>query len=201
MSFKSEYQKDFDKINAEESFKSELKDILRAESGKKKKNNIYIYGSVLAAVAVLAIVMGVVLKNGKANVNNNHKEDNTQVTVQVQENSTADSLQGSISNDKWYKTATTDEEKFKVLVQLIRSNALETLYCSEETTFDNDDALGKADAEYVMNRIVSAKKNGEDMTGKVKNYMAVFAQGEIVKFTISENGYIRFNDLDATYKY
>ncbi len=190
MNFKEEYKRDFDNVRLEDEFKNNL--ARKMNQAKPAKRNLRVYVCALAAVAMLAVVIGVShLQN--ANVGKN-------VGIKTENTTTATSGTGLFATEKWYGDASTDEEIYEAFVELLQSNTLKKLYCSEDETFGDEDVIDSKAAEVILKRLVDVSAVADKMAGKIQNYMAVFEGGEIVKFQISDTGLVKLNNANTIFK-
>ena len=198
MNFKDEYKKDYEAVKLDDDFKNNL--VAKMNKEPKKKKVTYIYASItVTAAAALAIVVGLSNNNnpGQKIDTITHSGD---VGIMVEGNTTANLSGNDLSVKKWYGEAKNDEEKLEVFCGLITEENLETLYESDEETFSKENVLNEKDSKDILEMLLKAEMTDKEFTGKWKNYMAVFESGEIVKFKISDEGFVKFNDMDKNCK-
>ena len=109
--------------------------------------------------------------------------------------------EGIFVAEKWYKDAVTDEEIYAEFANLMKSGTLEKLYCSDAVSFSDEDILESGDANALANQLASAVPTENELVGTAKNYMAVFENGEIVNFQVSDEGFVKLNDIGTVYQY
>lgn len=108
--------------------------------------------------------------------------------------------------DEWYEDGMTDEECAKLLAErLTDGEDLEYLSVSDTPVFtDADEADGEEIyrlAESVENSVCADDSViSEDCGEDARYYMAVFANGDIVKITVYEDNYIIISDIDAVFE-
>lgn len=198
MNFKDQYKNDYDKIKADDKFKADLVAKLSEEQGKKSKKNSYVFSGIIAAAALLAIVIGVGIGNKNVRQNPNKGNEGSTMDIMVDQNESSSAV--DVNYDNWYKDAKTAEEMYEVFAKLIKDNKLEKLYCSTEEKFSSKDIMNSNDAESLTGKLADAKICDEEMSDNVLNYMAVFEDGEIVKFAISGEKYVRLKDVEAVFE-
>lgn len=102
--------------------------------------------------------------------------------------------------ESWYGAAVTDEEIYEVFVSLISGDSSKLLYSSETELFINESPLGKEEMEKVIEVILEGTPVDEEFKGNKTFYRAVFEDGTVISFTISDVGYIRINGRNAVFK-
>lgn len=198
MNFKDQYKNDYDKIKADDKFKADLVAKLSEEQGKKSKKNIYVFSGTIAAAALLAIVIGVGIGNKNVRQNTSKGNEGSTMDIMVEQNESSSAV--DVNYDNWYKDAKTDEEIYQVFSKLIKDGKLEKLYCSTEEKFSSKDIMDSKGAENLASKLADAKICDEEMSDNVLNYMAVFEDGEIVKFSISDEKYVILKDIEVVFQ-
>ncbi len=208
MNFKDQYNKDYENIKLSDDFKKSL--VAKMDASEKKSKITYIYGAIgtlAVAAAAVAIVFGI--RNTGSSVN----EENTQVVkgtedvsedagIRVENNSTensGNSIGGSIIG-AWYGSAVTDEEKLEIFNELLDNEDIEKIYESKATTFTSEDILSEEDTKDIVDKLEETTLTEEEFVGEATNYMIVFDNGDIIKLKISEEGYIKLNDMNKSCK-
>ena len=190
MNFKEEYKSHMDNVHLDDDFKNNL--ARKMNQKKPVRYNLRVVAGALAAVAMLVIVIGV----GRV-----HKNDiEEKAHMKVGNVATVSSTKGVFVADKWYGDAASDEEIYEVFVELLQSNTLEKLYCSETSVFGDENVMDENAAGNIVKSLVGASATTDTATGVAKNYMAVFEGGEIVKFQMFDDGFIKLNDADTIFK-
>lgn len=190
MNFKNEYKNEFDSIILDEEFKNDLAGKMNQMSPSRRDYRVY--GTVLAAVAVLAIVVGVGFWQNTA--------DQKNIGIKAENTATVTGSEGLFVTDKWYGDAGSDEEIYGAFVKLLKGGSLKTLYCSDAETFGDNDILEVTEVAKVTGNLLTAVPADGEFVGEVKNYMAVFEDGEIVKFQISDEGLVKLNDANTIFE-
>ena len=72
---------------------------------------------------------------------------------------------------------------------------------SEESTFDDEDIMDTDEAAALAEKLAAAVPTDETVGDDAKRCMAVFGGGEIIKFSISDNGIVLLDDCDTAYKF
>lgn len=191
MNFKDEYKRDYSQIAVNDAFRNQLAEKMNKTAPAKM--NIKMITTAVSAAAVIALVIGVgVLKP---------HEDGNDIAMKGETVSTSSLTEGLFDLDTWYGTAETDEEIYAAFAELMSGGTLETLYCSEENTFDDEDIMNTDEAESFAEKLAAAVPTDEAVGDGAKRCMAVFSGGEIVKFSISDNGIVLLDDCDTAYKF
>jgi len=191
MNFKDEYKRDYSQIAVDDAFRNQLAE--KMNKAAPAKINIKMITTVVSVAAVVALVIGV-------GVFKPH-EDGSEIALKGDTVSTSSLTEGLFDLDTWYGTAETDEEIYAAFAELMSGGTLETLYCSEENTFDEDDILNIDEATSLAEKLAAAVPTDETVGDDAKRCMAVFSGGEIVKFSISDNGIVLLDDCDTAYKF
>ncbi len=191
MNFKDEYKRDYSQIAVNDAFRNQLAEKMNKTAPAKM--NIKMITTAVSAAAVIALVIGVgVFKP---------YEDGNEIALKGETVSTSSLTEGLFDLDVWYGTAKTDEEIYAAFAELMSGGTLETLYCSEESTFDDEDIMNIDEAAALAEKLAAAVPTDEIVGDGAKRCMAVFSGGEIVKFSISDNGIVLLDDCDTAYKF
>ena len=191
MNFKDEYKRDYSQIAVNDAFRNQLAE--KMNKAAPAKINIKMITTVVSAAAVIALVVGVgVLKP---------HEDGNEIAMKGETVSTSSLTEGLFDLDAWYGMAETDEEIYAAFAELMSDGTLETLYCSEESTFDDEDIMDTDEAAALAEKLAAAVPTDETVGDDAKRCMAVFGGGEIIKFSISDNGIVLLDDCDTAYKF
>lgn len=191
MNFKNEYKSEFDNICVDEDFKNSLARKMNQMSPSRR--NYKVYSTVLAAVAVFAVVVGVGFWHST--------EGQKNIGIKTENTTTVAGSEGLFATDKWYGTAQSDEEIYGTFAKLLESGTLKTLYCAVGETFGDEDIVSTNDANDLAGKLAVAVPVGSEFAGESRNYMAVFEGGEIVKFQISDADLVKLNDADTIFKF
>lgn len=199
MNFKDQYKKDFENIKTDDKFKAEL--VKQLESAKKEnsKGKIYAFSGVIAAAAILAVVIGVGFHKDAKPKDNDSNGGNTMNAYVDNNEGESDTVLG-METEKWYKDAKTDEEIYDVFASLLKDDKLEKMYCSTESKFTKDNIMEESDAEDLTKKIIAASKTDKEISGDELNYMAVFEDGEIVKFQILGEKFVVLKDVETVFE-
>lgn len=191
MNFKDEYKRDYSQIAVNDAFRNQLAE--KMNKAAPAKINIKMITTAVSAAAVIALVVGI-------GVFKPH-EDGNEIALKGETVSTSSLTEGLFDMDAWYGIAETDEEIYAAFAELMSDGTLETLYCSKESTFDDEDIMGTDEAAALAEKLVAAVPTDETVGDDAKRCMAVFGGGEIVKFSITDNGIVLLDDCDTAYKF
>lgn len=190
MNFKDEYKRDYSQIAVDDAFRNQLAEKMN-KTAPARMNIKMITTAVSAAVIVFAVGVGVF----------GLREAEGDIALKGETITSPALTEGLFELDVWYGTAGTDEEIYSAFAELMSGGTLETLYCSEGDTFTEKDILNSDDTAELTEKLAAAVPTDEVPDSNVKRCMAVFSGGEIVKFSISDNGIIELDDCDKVYKF
>lgn len=184
---KQKYVSYMDGENPSEEFLSSLTERLKKEEKRvreKKKSALKIRVISIAAAGIAACAaVPIALSLTKTPAVHIEKPiDNLAGTV----NSSA------ISSKPLENLADFSEITAKELANLLRNNLSELLE-SETNNFVNAANVDGEKCRELIGKLSSAEETNESPAGKESCYMAVFNDGKIVKFRVSENGVITIN--------
>ncbi len=189
MNFKEKYQQDYQSVKPDDRWKAELASQMNRVSGKSTRRPMYAVAGVVAMAAMTAIIIGVSRKEDSPSANSeDFKKD---IEVMAEANTTKISGFDTIDTEKWYGDAQTDEEIYQCFLELLQNEKTEEIYCSEKEVFNSGDELDGQEREELMEALLQAENAEQDISDKGKNYMIVFENGDIVKFKLSEDGFVQ----------
>lgn len=191
MNFKDEYKREYSQIATDDVFRKKLAEKMNktAPSGP----NIRMITTVVSAAAVIAVVIGI------GTLKPRETEGDIAIKAETVESPTL--TEGLFDFGLWYGSAESDEEIYAAFAGLMSDGSLETLYCSESDTFDEDDILSSREMAELSVKLAAAVPSDENTDGTMKRCMAVFSGGEIVRFSISDDGIVKLDDCGGTYKF
>ena len=191
MNFKDEYKRDYSQIAVDDAFRNQLAE--KMNKAAPAKMNIKMITTAVSAAAVIALVVGI-------GVFRPH-EDGNEIALKGDNVATSSLTEGLFDLDVWYGTAETDEEIYDVFTALMSGDTLETFYCSEENIFDDKNILNADEAAVLAEKLAAAVPTEEKAEGNMKRCMVVFSSGEIIKFSLYENGIVDLDDCNKNYKF
>lgn len=193
MNFKESYKKDYENIKTDEAFRNRLLTEMNAAAPEKhKKVRIGIYA---AAAVVIAIAAGLRFFTPTG-------DETGIIQEQVDTVTTVSTASGLFAQEKWYAGAETDAEIWNKFRELIGGGDITSLYRGSSEQLGEADILSGAEAEELSRKLASAAPCGEkELTGEISFCMAVFGDGKIVKFRISDSGEVQLNDAELIYKF
>lgn len=194
LNFKESYKKDYENIKTDEAFKNRLSEEMKAAAPEKHKKVCIGFYAAAAAVIVFALGFRFLIftpNNGDAEI---IQQVDTATTV-----STASDL---FTQEKWYAGAETDAEIWDKFRELIGGGDITSLYCGSSEHLGEADILSGAEAEELSRKLASAAPCGEkELSGEISFCMAVFGDGKIIKFRISDSGEVQLNDTETICKF
>lgn len=102
-------------------------------------------------------------------------------------------------HDKWDEGTESSDELLNNLQILLQSEEIKTAYCADTNTFDKEDTLSAEDIALLTDTISCAKITTDIVQGDCQYYMLVFANGNIIKFEIYDEKYLKIKGKDTFY--
>ena len=189
MNFKDEYKRDYAQIVTDDEFRRQLAEKMNKTA--PARINIKMITTIASAAAVIALIIGVGVFRPQ--------EAEGDIALKGETVTSPMLTEGLFELDAWYGDAESDEEIYSKFAKLMSGGTLETLYCSEGNTFGESDILAEGDMAELAARLAAATVTDEETDVNGKRYMAVFSSGEIVKFSISEDGIVKLDDCGKAY--
>ena len=189
MNFKDEYKRDYAQIVTDDEFRRQLAEKMNKTA--PARINIKMITTIASAAAVIALIIGVGVFRPQ--------EAEGDIALKGETVTSPMLTEGLFELDAWYGDAESDEEIYSKFAKLMSGGTLETLYCSEGNTFGESDILAEGDMAELAARLAAATVTDEETDVNGKRYMAVFSGGEIVKFSISEDGIVKLDDCGKAY--
>jgi len=189
MNFKDEYKRDYAQIVTDDEFRRQLAE--KMNNTAPARINIKMITTIASAAAVIALIIGVGVFRPQ--------EAEGDIALKGETVTSPMLTEGLFELDAWYGDAESDEEIYSEFAKLMSGGTLETLYCSEGNTFGEGDILAEGDMAELAARLAAATVTDEEANINGKRYMAVFSGGEIVKFSISEDGIVKLDDCGKAY--
>lgn len=194
MNFKESYKKDYENIKTDEAFRNRLSEEMKAAAPEKYKKVCIGFYAAAAAVIVFALGFRFLIftpNNGEA-----------EIIQQVDTVTTVSTVSGLFTQEKWYAGAETDGEIWDIFRELIGGGEVVSLYCGSSEHLGEADILSGAEAEELSRKLASAAPCGEkELSGEISFCMAVFGDGKIIKFRISDSGEVQLNDTETICKF
>lgn len=187
LNFKESYKKDYEDIKTDEAFRNRLSEEMKA-AAPERHNKVRI--GIYAAAAVIAVAVGLrfFMPTG---------DETGIIQEQVDTATTVSTASGLFTQEKWYAGAETDAEIWDKFRELIGGGNVTSLYRGSSEQLGEADILSGAEAEELSRKLASAAPCGEkELSGEISFCMAVFGDGRIVKFRISDSGEVQLNDAE-----
>ncbi|MGN0593828.1 MAG: hypothetical protein ACI4I6_01605 [Hominimerdicola sp.] len=199
MNFKEDYSKDNKKIVPNKEFLNRLSaEMVKAEEEKRRSRiSVTKIAIPIAACLVLAVGGVTLLKNQKSKVSTSESshivEQTTSATTQTQkqtESSVADSL--VIFDRDMYDDESLDmigdvPQNFDEIISKLKDgSSLKKLYKSDTDKFTLSGAMEQSEIDELVAKLETLEFSEEKFESS-ENYMAVFANGETVKFSILDD--------------
>lgn len=198
MSFKDEYKEAFGSVVPDKAFLDELSDKMKKEKNRRKRR--LRNGLAVAACLLVLVVLGLIFGSMTDIV----PEDTEPVRIHTGNTLRKPTEEPNLfGSTQWYQESDGAEKIFSDFVKRLGdSGELEQLYKNTENHFTDEQILPKSEARKLSEQMKTAevvtKSVGE--MGERFYYMAQFANGDIIKFSIYENGYFTFQDYGAVYR-
>ena len=157
----------------------------------------------MAAACVLLVFGSFTILN--SNFGNKLKidEDSSSVSGNMNNNagqaSTESIKTAPFKNIDWYNDSLTNESVPKALAQKLESS-LDYLSYGSENKFINAEKADAEKTEQIIMLLSSADESSEEITGTKLYYMAVFTDGTVAKFSITNEKYIEISGDEKKYK-
>lgn len=198
MSFQDEYKQKMDQILPDKKFVEEL--AKKMENEKKNSHHNYRKPFLIAACVSLFVVAGVC---AKMFLPFGHTEAE-KVPVQAGNKNpaaTSSSSAGMFASSKWFDENEKPADVLsKFVIRLSDSNQLQALYESDTNEFRGEGISEKAITSLAKKMENASVYDGSPSKDKpIQYYMAEFDNGDIIKFEISSNKYMKFQDLQAVF--
>ncbi len=207
MNFKSKYKEYNESIVPDGKFINELADKMDcARTSQNKKITINKYVIYTAALFIIAGGLFFTLDR------NNYLSEDMPIYEESSESNRFELKGGNVTEDKgiteknyfsdnnWYNENTETADLPKVLASRLYDNTdMDKLYVSEEEVFD--DMIASEEEIKELSSLVNLAEVADESEEPVSPvyYMAVFKNGDIVKFTVWNNCFITINGVNALY--
>ena len=201
MSFKDGYRKYNEQITPDKAFLDSLaEDMSKAKRSRISIKRTRAVMSVCAACLCLAvgatvIASGILSREGNIIVSGNEANASS-----AEESSEITGMFGA--SEKWYDSSMSSEEIYSAFIaRLSDAQSLQKLYKSAASSFTDEDLIETSYAEELAKSIRTAEFCAELPDGEAEVcYMAVFSDGEIIKFGIYDSGYVVIKGTEGCYK-
>lgn len=207
MNFKDNFEKDMEHIKPDAEFVRNLSEKMKQASAEQskvsqfpeKKKKIQTYKYLISAAAVLILLVSgitaITYFNGNGSSNKQKRLEQQGMT-----DSLIPTGENIFNTEKWYTNCDTETEIYELFIKRITDDEdLIKIYESDESLFDESMLMNTEEIEHLIQKLEignvdDSGENGlENLT--YKYYMAVFDNGDIIKFTVYENSYLKFNEL------
>lgn len=200
---KSEYNRYMENVKPSDKFLSQLTSTLEEERSSQRKRRKVPIKQISAAAACLIAVCGFAVIYSFFGNDIKTGEDSSSVTENMNgyagKTDTESLVTVPFENISWYDNALTPESLPKALAQKLESS-LDYLSFAEENKFVNADRADFERTKQMIEALSEAEESDEKVTGDMTYYMAVFTDGTVAKFSISDNGAVEISGDDKIYK-
>ncbi|MCI8670331.1 MAG: hypothetical protein HFI34_12580 [Lachnospiraceae bacterium] len=200
MNFKDSYKNDMDKIGPDREFIRNLNTSLQAVSGRPQKTVKFFRHGIVSAVVLLMIFTvgsGLALwysgRKSGGGAPNLDQQGNMESSVSVGET--------VFDKQKWFENCDTEQDIYNLFIRRISDeNDLVKIYKNNEEKFDNSMLMGQKEIDsltYMLQRGRIGDERGVNTENiKAEYYMAVFENGDIIKFSIYESNALKLKEFD-----
>lgn len=197
MNFKDRYKQQQDKIAPDKEFLNRLAVKMNEE---KKRRKIKVFTSIAAAAAAVCITLSAAVyfssdKVTKPKTSDDFENSSQNVELKADKNSR---LGFGYRTGIFSDSSMTDDSAFKMLSENLENS--ERVYKSESNDFTLENQLDKNEVLKLSEKIKSAVKDvNAKEEGTKEHYMAVFENGEVIKFVICNNSVLVINGYSTFY--
>lgn len=199
MNFKDSYKNDMDNISPDREFIRNLNTRLQKVSEQPQKKVRFSYRGIALAAALLIVFTigsGLVIRYSGRNSDGSHnmnQQGNTESSVFV-----GDTI---FNKQKWYENCETEQDIYNLFIHRISDkNDLVKIYKNDEEKFEDSMLMSGEDIDILINMLQSGRIDDEgevnSETINAEYYMAVFDNGDIIKFSLYENNILKLKEFD-----
>lgn len=204
---KSEYKNSFERIEPSEEFLSNLTQTLEKEQEKQKKTKqrkIYRFRLISMAAACVIVILGLAAVFYFREKNTPQGSGKQLPDTEQLDNYTQRATDGSvqtlpIQNADWYNDSLTKESAPKALAQKLDSS-LEYLSYNSENRFVNAEHADAGQIEQLTALLAKAVESSGSVSGSKVYYMAVFTDGTVAKFSITDDKFVEISGDEKIYE-
>ncbi len=187
MSFREDYKKSYDNIVPDKEFIDRLSERMEEEKGKKQ---VLWKRPVMAVGIIVFLVIGVFLFRffGAG------RRPTEPLRVQTETLPSPSSEITAFTTPQWYDSGDKPEEiAAKFAGRMVDGEQLTALYQSGENDFTEEEQVSEKEVRRLAERLrTAALSSGQKPSGDTVYYMAEFQNGDIIKFTVTEDTYFSF---------
>lgn len=188
MNFKESYKSDYENIKTDETFKKQLSEEMNKVRVPARRGKMLFSVCAAAAVIVFAVGLRFIASSGDGS-EIIHEQAGTVTEVS--------GTTGLFAREKWYADAETDMEIWDKFRELTESGDITSLYMGSSEQLGDGDILTAAEAEELSRKLSGAVPcESTELSGEISFCMAVFGDGKIVKFRISDSGEVQLGDAE-----
>lgn len=188
LNFKESYKKDYENVKTDKAFRNRLSEEMNAVSVPSVRGKIRFVAYAAAAVAAVAVGLHFITSAG---------EETGIIHEQAVTEASVSTVSGLFVKEKWYGDAKSDKEIWDKFRELMGGGDIESIYRGGTEQLGEADILSAAEAEELSKRLYSAVPcESTGLSGEISFCMAVFGDGKIIKFRISENGEVQLNGAE-----
>lgn len=201
---KTEYKKYADEIKPSEEFAGRLTQTLKDGADKKKHIKFRYFKQTAAAAACLIVALTAALAFGRGfHFGPASGTDGEQMTTGIGDmlgNVNTDTLHtGAFAYADWYDESLSAESLPLALAARLESS-LDYLAYNDENKFVGADRADKELVEEVIDFLKAARETDGDISGDRVYYMAVFSDGAVAKFCVTDRGFVEISGDGKIYK-
>ncbi len=201
MNFKESYKRDNEKIVPDAEYRDNLEkkiEMALSEESKRRKNISVTFKILSSCAAALVLVIAVTI--GVRNSQNNNQDSIINHAGAGKQTSSSATI---FSQSSWYDSEMSYSQIYELFIRRMSdSSDLTYLYMNNNNTFDDENLFDNTETEKLIKEIYSASvtdKTEKELDNAVY-YMAQFKNGDIIKFIIYDNTYVKIKNIDCVFK-
>ncbi len=208
MNFKDSYKKDMEQITPDKDFVRNLSLKLKEASeyptipakSVRNKRTIFRY-RYLAAAAVILLVFIAGTGAGIFINRNNFSDNSDNIGQQGVTETIVPTGEPIFDTKKWYEDCETEQDICRLFIQRLSDTTdLTKLYKNNENVFDDSMQMNQEDIRELVKLIQNGRVDYEEETRmesrKTEYYMAVFKNGDVIKFSIYNNCILKLKEFN-----
>lgn len=189
----SDYTRYMEEIEPSEEFLSQLTRTLEEEQPRRRSAPWPKILPAAACLALLGLILSLCLRQSDPAAGNPSDPINNYA------GNTGDSQTLPFTHRDWRDDSLTAESAPMALAEKMTAS-LEYLCCNDENIFTDAERANEDTVRQIRELLGSALPCGERPSGISRYYMAVFSDGTVATFSVTDTGYIRISGDDNVYK-
>lgn len=201
---KSDYVKHMENVEPSDAFLSQLTQTLKDEQSRQKRIKIRRIKQIVAMAAGLLLFFGISAIIYAGSPNRPHISEGESSAAGGMKDYVGTASSESITtiafeNINWYDDSLTGVSVPKALAQKLASS-LDYLSFGSENRFVNAERADDERTRQIIELLSGADETAEEISGTKLYYMAVFTDGTVAKFSITNDTLIEISGDEKSYK-